>query len=89
MTRGHVTAAGENDVMRVLRWMFDHDLMRPGAVGGAGFEDWPGGPEIWLQRAEHELVERGWEPTLDCFWLRLTERGREYAERIDPAPNLD
>lgn len=79
-THGHIDAASQAMVVSVLRRLFTDDLMVPGDLGEAGFEDWSGGREDWLDRAHTQLEDLGWAPMGDGLWLRLTNRGQERAE---------
>jgi hypothetical protein len=79
-TRGHIDAASQALVMRVLRLLFSDNLMVPGDLREAGFQDWSGNKEDWLERARAQLDDLGWAPMGDGLWLRLTGRGRERAE---------
>lgn len=78
-THGHIDPASQALVMSVLRRLFTDDLMIPGDLGEAGFEDWPGSTESWLDRAHLQLEELGWAPMGDGLWLRLTNRGQQQA----------
>jgi hypothetical protein len=79
-THGHINAASQALAMSVLRRLFTEELMVPGDLGEAGFEDWSGSRENWLDRAHAQLEELSWAPMGDGLWLRLTERGKQRAK---------
>lgn len=79
-THDQRTPAAKEKAVRVLRHLFEEDLMIPGDLGETGFEDWTGTPDEWLRDALAALDKLGWKPMGAGFWLRPTEHGERTAQ---------
>ncbi|MFF1530368.1 hypothetical protein [Cellulomonas sp. NPDC058312] len=78
-----VGPGGRARTLRVLERLLRDGLMVPGDLGDTGFADWPGSASEWTDRARTDLDRLSWSPMGDGFWLRLTERGVQVAERSE------
>jgi hypothetical protein len=78
-TRGDITEDSKARAIQILNRLYSSDLMVPGDLGDAGFEDWQGAVDEWLTRSSAELDELDWKPMGAGFRLRLTERGEALA----------
>jgi hypothetical protein len=78
-----VGPGGRARTLRVLERLLEDGLMVPGDLGDAGFVAWPGSATEWTDQTRAELDRLSWSPMGDGFWLRLTERGVQVAERSE------